>query len=121
MAKYERHIFVCTNERPPENARGSCTGRGSHAVRDAFKAEVKRAGLAGRVRVNTAGCMDQCEHGPTVVVYPDAVWYGFVNANDVPEIVERHIARGEPVARLMLPDSCINNPGCPHRAKAPPA
>jgi len=66
-----------------------------------------------------SGCLDQCEHGPTVVVYPDAVWYGRVTANDVEEIIESHIVNGKPVERLMLPEECINASSCPHRAPKP--
>ena len=80
-----------------------------------MKDAVKEAGLKGRVRVNEAGCLDQCEHGPVVVVYPEAVWYGFVQAKDVEEIVEEHLKHGRPVERLRLPQGCINSKECPHR------
>jgi (2Fe-2S) ferredoxin len=75
----------------------------------------KAAGLAERVRINKSGCLDQCEHGPTVVVYPDAVWYGFVKPGDAAEIVEEHLVNGRPVERLRLADGCVNSKGCPHR------
>ncbi len=116
MAKFERHIFVCCNRRAADHPRGCCAERGAHAIRAAFKAALADRGLKGKVRANEAGCLDQCEHGPTVVVYPDAVWYGFVTAGDVEEIVERHLVGGEPVERLRLPDGCINTASCPHRA-----
>ena len=90
-------------------------GKNSPAIRDALKAGVKKAGLGGQVRVNVAGCLDQCEHGVTVVVYPDAVWYGFVTLNDVDEIVREHIVGGRPVERLRLSDGCVNTPKCRHR------
>lgn len=115
MPKLERHVFVCSNERPAGHPRGCCLGRGSDAVREAFKAELKRHNATGRVRTNKAGCLDQCEHGITVVVYPEQVWYGFVQPSDVPEIVTRHLLGGQPVERLVLPESCINTPACPHR------
>lgn len=115
MPKFERHVFVCGNERPPGNPRGCCAARGSAAVRDAFKVELKKHGLSPRVRANQAGCLDQCEHGVTVVVYPEQVWYGFVKPEDVSEIVAKHLVGGEPVARLVLPDVCLNTPQCPHR------
>jgi len=76
----------------------------------------KAAGLAGRIRVNKAGCLDQCEHGPTVVVYPEAVWYGHVRPEDAEEIVSEHLVAGRPVERLRLADECINTKSCPHRA-----
>lgn len=120
MPKYVRHVFVCGNERAPDHPRGSCARAGAGDVRDALKAAVKQHGLQKTVRVNQAGCLDQCEHGPTLVVYPEAVWYGYVTVDDVNAIVSEHLAGGAPVARLMLPDDCINNPNCPHR-RPPPA
>lgn len=117
MASYERHLFVCTNQRPAGHPRGSCDSTGEGALQKAFKRAVGRRGLTGRVRANKAGCLDQCEHGPVVVVYPDAVWYGFVREADVDEIVESHIVGGQPVERLRLPESCIATPLCPHRTR----
>jgi (2Fe-2S) ferredoxin len=118
MAEFERHIFVCLNRRAPGHPRGCCAEKGSDAVRAAFKAALAEAGLKGRVRANEAGCLDQCEHGPTVVVYPEQVWYGFVKPEDVAEIVREHIVGGRPVERLRLPPSCLNTPSCPHRPAA---
>lgn len=103
MAKFLRHLFVCTNERGPDDPRGSCTARGSAAVLEALKEKAHACGLKRIVRVNRAGCLDQCSHGVTVVVYPEAVWYGGVTLGDVDEIVERHLQRGEPVRRLEIP------------------
>jgi (2Fe-2S) ferredoxin len=82
-----------------------------------FKAKLKERGINGAVRANKAGCLDQCEHGPTVVVYPDAVWYGGVTPADVDEIIESHIIGNRPVQRLMLADSCINAETCPHKPR----
>jgi (2Fe-2S) ferredoxin len=76
----------------------------------------KAAGLAGRVRMNKSGCLDQCEHGPVMVVYPEAVWYGRVQPEDAEEIVLEHLVGGRPVERLRLPEECINTKSCPHRA-----
>ena len=81
----------------------------------ALKAGVKKAGLGAEVRVNAAGCLDQCEHGVTIVVYPEAVWYGFVTVGDVEEIVREHIVGGKPVERLRLSDECVNTSKCRHR------
>ncbi|MBK8913480.1 MAG: (2Fe-2S) ferredoxin domain-containing protein [Phycisphaerales bacterium] len=117
MPKYERHVFICGNERPDGHPRGSCTARGCAAVRDALKAELRAAGLSGRIRTNHAGCLDQCEHGPTIVVYPEQTWYGFVRPEDASEIVREHLVGGRPVERLVLPDSCINAADCPHRRR----
>jgi len=104
MAKFLRHVFVCTNARSADDPRGSCTARGSEKVLAAFKEQLVAAGYKRIVRPNKAGCLDQCAHGVCVVVYPDAVWYGGVTPADVPEIIERHIVHGAPVQRLLIPD-----------------
>lgn len=116
MANFERHIFICTNQRPPENPRGCCDPEALGALQLAFKKALAARGLKERVRANRAGCLDQCEHGPTVVIYPDAVWYGNVTSEDVAEIVETHIVNHTPVARLLLREACINTPACEHKA-----
>ena len=104
MAKFQRHLFICINERGPDDPRGSCTAKGSPAVAEALKAKAHACGLKRIVRVNKAGCLDQCARGVTVVVYPEAVWYGGVKLSDVDEIVESHLVRGVPVARLVIRD-----------------
>jgi (2Fe-2S) ferredoxin len=104
MAPYERHVFVCTNERPAGHPRGCCKARGSEDVRNALKAELHRLGLSGRVRVNTSGCLDACEFGPAVVVYPEGIWYGHVTAADAAEIAEKTVMNGEVISRLLIPD-----------------
>jgi (2Fe-2S) ferredoxin len=92
---YERHIFVCTAGEWCPTVDGD--GLGVHA---ALKAAAEAAGLAGRVRVNRAGCFSQCGSGPMVVIYPEGVWYAAVSPGDAAEIVERHLVGGEPVERL---------------------
>lgn len=99
---FERHVFVCENERDPSNPKGCCMAKGASEVRARLKSAVKRAGLAGRVRINRAGCLDQCAHGVTVVVYPEAVWYARVTVDDVDELFESHVVGGRPVERLRL-------------------
>ena len=101
---FQRHVFVCVNERPADDPRGCCKARGGVEVRDRFKAELKARGVAKIVRANNAGCLDQCARGVSVVVYPEQVWYGGVTVDDVPEIVERHLIGGEVVERLLMPD-----------------
>ena len=118
MARYRHHIFICTNRRAPDDPRGSCNADGSESLRSRFKEEVARRGLKRSVRANSAGCLDQCEHGPTVVIYPEAAWYGGVRVEDVAEIIESHIIGGRPVERLMLPEACIHEP-CSHLRRAP--
>lgn len=97
-------MFVCTNERAPDHPRGSCKLKGSVEVRDTLKAQLKAKGLGKIVRANNAGCLDQCEMGITIVVYPEQVWYGHVTVDDIPEIIEKHLIKGEIVERLLLPD-----------------
>ena len=79
------------------------------------RVELRAGWLKHKVRANESGCLDQCEHGPVVVVYPEAVWYGKVHSRDVEEIVQEHLAGGRPVERLRLSEACINSDRCPHR------
>ncbi|QDU66486.1 (2Fe-2S) ferredoxin domain-containing protein [Engelhardtia mirabilis] len=104
MAKFERHLFVCTNRRPDGSPRGCCASKGGEEIAAAFKAATFERGLKRVVRAQKAGCLDQCDRGVTVVVYPDEVWYGGVTLADVDEIVDSHLVRGEPVQRLVIPD-----------------
>jgi len=102
MPHFDKHIFICTNRRDPSNPKGSCAAKGSEQVRERFKKELAERGLKGRMRANAAGCLDQCENGCTVVVYPEQVWYGHVTPNDVLEIIEEHLLHDRPVERLRL-------------------
>ena len=119
MAPFARHVFVCGNARPADHPRGCCDAPGAGALHKVFKQAVAERGLQRTVRTNKAGCLDQCEHGPTVVVYPEGVWYGGVTAADVAEIVDRHLVLGEPVDRLRLADACINTGACDHKPRRP--
>ncbi|TXT41248.1 MAG: ferredoxin-like protein [Comamonadaceae bacterium] len=100
---YQRHIFFCLNER--SNGEECCAKHDAQAAFDHCKARVKAAGLAGpgQVRVNKAGCLDRCAAGPVVVVYPEAVWYSYVDVSDIDEIVESHLKNGQVVQRLLTP------------------
>jgi len=102
-AYYERHIFFCLNQR--SNGEACCANYGAQQAFDRCKALVKAAGLAGpgKVRVNKAGCLDRCAAGPVAVVYPEAVWYSYVDASDIDEIVESHLKNGQVVERLLTP------------------
>lgn len=104
MARPERHVLVCTNTRPPGNAKGSCGEKGSEAVFDHLKSLAKERGLAGRVIVNKTGCLKHCSRGITVAVYPENTWYAGVQGGDVVEICESHLEGGRPVERLDMPD-----------------
>lgn len=103
MAYYKAHIFCCTNERPPGHERGCCKEKGAEKLRDYMKARVKELKIES-VRVNNAGCLDRCELGPTMVIYPEGVWYTYASTADVEEIIERHLKRGQRVDRLLLTD-----------------
>lgn len=115
MPVFERHVFVCHNSRPADAPRPSCAADGKSDLHTRLQQLSKEAGLGGRVRINKSGCLDQCEHGPTVVVYPEAVWYGNVRPEDVDAIVTEHLVGGRPVERLRMADECLNTKTCPHR------
>ena len=115
MPAFERHVFVCHNVRPVDAPRPSCTTDGKSDLHTQLKKLVDEAGLGGKVRINKSGCLDQCEHGPTVVVYPDAVWYGNVKPEDAAEIVAEHLVGGRPVEWLRVAEECLNTKSCPHR------
>jgi (2Fe-2S) ferredoxin len=99
---YKHHIFFCLNQREGE---GACAQHNAQAAFDHCKARVKALGLAGPggVRVNKAGCLDRCAGGPVAVVYPQGVWYTYVDSSDVDELIDRHLCDGEVVERLRLP------------------
>jgi (2Fe-2S) ferredoxin len=101
---YQRHLFFCTNDRGADAERPSCNQCGSGALREFAKTGVKKLGLSGKgkVRVNTSGCLDRCEEGPVCVVYPEGVWYTYIDEEDIDEIIESHVINGIPVERLRL-------------------
>jgi (2Fe-2S) ferredoxin len=103
MSYYERHIFFCCNQREGDE-RPCCNAKGASVMRDYAKQRVKELGLAGegKLRVNQAGCLDRCEEGPCIVVYPDAVWYTYVDRADIDEIIEQHLRHGRVVERLRI-------------------
>lgn len=100
---FKRHIFFCLNER--KNNEACCAQHNAQAAFDHCKVRVKDLGLAGpgQVRVNKAGCLDRCSGGPVAVVYPEGVWYSYVDQSDIDEIVESHLKNGQIVERLVTP------------------
>lgn len=107
---YRHHVFFCTNRREPDpsgNTRPCCASANADAMRDHVKKRVKALGLAGegKVRINNAGCLDRCELGPCVVVYPEGTWYTYVDEKDLDEIVDEHLVGGRVVHRLRIPDA----------------
>jgi len=98
---YRAHVFCCTNERPAGHPRGCCKEKGSEKLRDYMKARAKELGLAG-IRINSAGCLDRCELGPTMVIYPEGVWYRCRTREEIDEVLQKHLVEGGRVERLML-------------------
>jgi (2Fe-2S) ferredoxin len=106
---YRAHVFVCCNRRQDGHPRGSCAARGSEKLRDYMKVRAKELGLKD-VRVNMAGCLDRCEFGPTLVVYPEGVWYRPETPEDIDEILAVHLQGGGRVRRLMLTEKDVPPP-----------
>ncbi|MFN4148502.1 MAG: (2Fe-2S) ferredoxin domain-containing protein [Rhodocyclaceae bacterium] len=104
MSHYQYHLFFCTNQREPGEM--CCNNHDAQAMRDYCKERVKAAGdkIPGKVRVNTAGCLDRCDMGPVIVIYPQDVWYTYVDREDIDEIVETHLIGGKIVERLLIDD-----------------
>ncbi len=102
MSYYQRHLFFCTNHR--EDGSECCQNFDAHSFRDYAKARSKALGITGQggVRVNTAGCLNRCSEGPVIVIYPDAVWYTYVDKEDIDEIIEEHLVHGRVVERLRI-------------------
>jgi (2Fe-2S) ferredoxin len=102
MSYYRHHVFFCCNQREPGEA--CCQNHQADALRNYAKDRVKALGLAGKgqVRINKAGCLDRCDEGPVIVVYPEEVWYTYVDKSDIDEIVEEHLKNGRIVARLRI-------------------
>lgn len=102
MAYYAHHVFFCINSR--EDGRPSCSQCGAAGARDYVKQRCKELGISGvgKVRINKAGCLDRCEAGPVIVVYPEETWYTYVDREDLDEIIDRHLIHGEVVERLKI-------------------
>lgn len=99
---YDKHIFICVNQREPGAARRSCGEAHGLEIVDAFKKKLKELNLPIRLRAQKAGCLDICDFGQTVAIYPDGVFYVGVQQSDVDEIIEEHIIHNRPVERLIL-------------------
>jgi (2Fe-2S) ferredoxin len=108
MKRFEKHIFICENKRPEGHPRGCCSEKNSPEIKELFKKRIKELGVNTNVRANSAGCLDACEHGVTVVVYPEQIWYGKVTVDDVEEIIQEHIIKNIPVERLKITDEKFN-------------
>ncbi len=119
MPKFTTHIFVCCNQREPGHPRGCCDAEGTAALRECFKQELRRRKLGLTVRANKSGCLDQCELGPTVVIYPRQIWYGGVGLKDVPRIVEETVVRGRVLEDLTIDEAWLNTKGRGPREPGP--
>jgi (2Fe-2S) ferredoxin len=102
MSYFEKHVFFCTNQR--DDGQPCCANHDAQAMRDYAKGRIKKLDLSGpgKVRINSAGCLDRCGEGPVLVVYPEAVWYTYVDQADIDEIVDSHLVGGEVVERLKI-------------------
>lgn len=103
MSHYSHHVFFCCNQRT--NGERCCNDSKASEVRDYAKAKVKQLGLSGegKVRINMAGCLDRCDEGPVIVVYPEETWYTYVDKEDIDEIISEHLQNGRIVERLRIP------------------
>jgi len=99
---FQHHVFFYLNQR--EDGAACCAASGAEAAFNHMKSRVKSLKLNGKdkVRINRAGCLDRCDEGPLLVIYPEAIWYQFVDNEDIDEIIESHLLQGKPVARLMI-------------------
>lgn len=105
MSYYKHHLFFCTNTR--DDGEPCCQDYDSKGARDYMKKRAKELDIYGQgeSRINTAGCMNRCSQGPVIAVYPEAIWYTWVDHEDLDEILESHLQHGKPVTRLMLEDN----------------
>jgi (2Fe-2S) ferredoxin len=99
---FSTHVFCCTNRRSEDHPRGCCAAKDSENLRNYMKARAKELGLKG-TRVNASGCLDRCELGPSMVIYPEAIWYGYRTTADIDEILQKHLIEGGRVERLLMP------------------
>jgi len=103
--KYDKHIFICTNQRPPNASRKSCGEAHGLELVSAFKTKLKEKNLPIKIRAQKTGCLDICDFGPTLVIYPEGVFYVGVEVSDVDEIIDEHIINNRIVTRLVLDKS----------------
>jgi (2Fe-2S) ferredoxin len=103
MSFYDKHVFFCTNQR--DDGEDCCGNHGAQKARDYVKNKVKELDISNRqnnIRINTAGCMNRCDEGPVVVVYPEGIWYTFKDERDLDEIIEEHLKNGRIVEHLKI-------------------
>lgn len=98
---YQAHVFCCLNERPAGHPRGCCAEKNAEKLRNYLKVCAKEMGL-DKVRINASGCLDRCELGPVMVIYPEGIWYSYNSKEDIEEILQKHLVEGKRVEHLML-------------------
>jgi (2Fe-2S) ferredoxin len=98
---YEPHVFVCQNQRPADHPRGCCRDKGSQEMHAYMKGRAKELGIKN-TRINQSGCLERCEMGPAMVIYPEGVWYTYRTKEDIDEILQSHMIEGKRVPRLQL-------------------
>jgi (2Fe-2S) ferredoxin len=99
---FQQHVFICMNQR--DDGRPCCADKGAQIAQQHAKKRIKQLGLngAGSIRINQAGCLDRCEEGPVLVVYPQGTWYTYVDTQDIDEIIDVHLVGGKIVERLKI-------------------
>lgn len=102
MSRFQKHLFICNNKRTESDPRGSCSAKGSNDLLDYAKERINALGLKGKVRVNKAGCLDACSHGPAMVIYPDDVWYSPKTKGDIEEIIMSHIQNNLILGKFLI-------------------
>jgi (2Fe-2S) ferredoxin len=100
---FQKHIFICTHLRP-DAPEGCCDPKGGSELQKIFKQKIKDRGLEKTIRANKSGCLDHCQRGAAMVIYPQGIWYGGVKSEDLDEILEKSILKDEVIARLAIPD-----------------
>ncbi|MBF0438140.1 MAG: (2Fe-2S) ferredoxin domain-containing protein [Magnetococcales bacterium] len=107
---YDIHVFCCVNARGAGHPRGDCASHGALELQGYLKSRIKQMSNVGNVRINQSGCLDRCELGPVMVIYPQGVWYHYRNQADVDEIIDRQIIGGQRVERLLLKNDMLAPP-----------
>ncbi|MBF0179945.1 MAG: (2Fe-2S) ferredoxin domain-containing protein [Magnetococcales bacterium] len=107
---YDIHVFCCTNSRGPGHPRGDCASRGALDLQGYLKARVKQLIPTVNIRINQSGCLDRCDLGPVMVIYPQGIWYHYRNQQDMDDILEHHILGGQRVDRLLLQNDSLTPP-----------
>lgn len=116
---YRKHVFVCLNVRDEAHPRGCCSAKGGEDMRNYMKAKAKAMGLKD-VRINIAGCLERCEVGPNMVIYPEGVWYRCTEFADIDEVLQKHLVEDQRVERLMvLPEEGPDWPLAPEKQADP--